>query len=81
MKHRKSIRSLVALVTAAVLLVGLVPGSAWAASSSEIKETINGLKQENAEIQAQINAIRSLPISEAEKEAIFCGNARKLLGI
>ena len=59
MKHRKSIRSLVALVTAAVLLVGLVPGSAWAASSSEIKETINGLKQENAEIQAQINAIRS----------------------
>ena len=59
MKHRKSIRSLVALVTAAVLLVGLVPGSAWAASSSEIKETINGLKQEKAEIQAQINAIRS----------------------
>ena len=59
MKHRKSIRSLVAMATAAVLLMGLVPGSAWAASSSEIKETINGLKQENAEIQAQINAIRS----------------------
>lgn len=29
----------------------------------------------------EINSIRSLPITEAEKEAIFCGNARKLLGI
>ena len=29
----------------------------------------------------EINSIRSLPISQEEQEAIFHGNARKLLGI
>ena len=59
MRHRKPIRPLIALLTAAVLLLGLVPGSARAASSSEIKKAIQDLKTENSQIQAQINAIRS----------------------
>ena len=59
MKHRKSIRALIALVLSAVLVTGMLPSSVRAASSTEIKAAIQDLKKENSEIQAQINAIRS----------------------
>ena len=59
MKHRKSIRALIALVLSAVLVTGMLPSSVRAASSTEIKAATQDLKKENSEIQAQINAIRS----------------------
>ena len=59
MKHRKHIRSLIALALGAVLLTGAFPVPANAKSSSEIKTEIQDLKKENSAIQAEINAIRS----------------------
>lgn len=58
MKTRKTLRSLAALLLAAVMAVSLVPSPARAASSAEIKGEIQDLKKENQAIQAEINAIR-----------------------
>ena len=52
--------SLIAVLMAAVMLVGVLPTQAEAAkSSSAIQEELNNLKSENKAIQAEINAIQS----------------------
>ena len=57
---RNSFTSLIAMVMAAVLLVGMVPVEAQAAkSSSAIQQELNGLKDQNKAIQAEINAIQT----------------------
>ena len=56
---RNSVTSLMALLLAAALLVGVVPTPAQAAkSSSAIQQELNALKDENKAIQAEINAIQ-----------------------
>ena len=59
MKNRKPLRSVLSCFLAALLLVCSLPVSAAAASSDEIQKDLDVLKDENKEIQAQINAIRS----------------------
>lgn len=57
---RNSLTSLIAIVMAAVMLVGVLPAEAQAAkSSSAIQQELNALKDENKAIQAEINAIQS----------------------
>lgn len=58
MKKRTLFRSCFAVFLAAVMLISVLPGTALAVSSSEIKEELNDLKDKNKEIQAQINGIR-----------------------
>ena len=58
MKKRTLLRSCFAVFLGAVMLISVVPGAAFAVSSSEIKEELNDLKDQNKEIQAQINGIR-----------------------
>lgn len=48
-----------ALFLAALMVCCMIPARAEAASSSEIKEELNDLKDQNAEIQAQIDAIQT----------------------
>lgn len=48
----------ISMVLTAVLMVGLLPAEAFAASSAEIQKQIDALEAENAEIQRQINAIQ-----------------------
>ena len=58
--NRKPFISVLSLVLAAVMLTGVLPTTASAAkSSSAIQGELNALKDENKEIQAQINAIQS----------------------
>lgn len=57
--NRKPLTSLISLLLAAVMLVGMVPTPARAAkSSSAIQDELNSLKDENKAIQGQINAIQ-----------------------
>ena len=57
---RNSVTSLIAMLLAAVLVVGVLPTQAQAAkSSSAIQQELNALKNENKAIQAEINAIQS----------------------
>ena len=56
---KKSVRSVFALLLAAVLLLGAVPQRALAASSDEIRQEINATKQRNKDIQENLNAIQS----------------------
>ncbi|MGM9548281.1 MAG: murein hydrolase activator EnvC family protein [Faecousia sp.] len=59
-KHKKrTAKSLIALLLAAVMAVGTVPAAADAATSGEIQKEIDALEEKNAEIQAQIDAIQS----------------------
>ena len=58
MKKRTLFRSCFALFLMAVMILSVLPEQADAVSSSEIKEELNELKSQNAEIQAQINGIR-----------------------
>ena len=58
MKKRTLLRSCFAVFLGAVMLISVLPGAAFAVSSSEIKEELNDLKDQNKEIQAQINGIR-----------------------
>ena len=58
MKKRTLFHSCFAVFLAAVMLISVLPGTALAVSSSEIKEELNDLKDKNKEIQAQINGIR-----------------------
>ena len=55
MKKRTLFRSCFVLFLAAVMILSVLPEQADAVSSSEIKEELNELKNQNAEIQAQIN--------------------------
>ena len=58
MKKRTLLRSCFVLFLTAVMILSVVPEPAHAVSSSEIKEELDKLKNQNAEIQAQINGIR-----------------------
>lgn len=58
--NRKPLTSLLSLLLAAVMLVGVIPAPAWAAkSSTAIQSELDVLKEENKTIQAEINAIQS----------------------
>lgn len=58
MKKSPFLRSVLAVFLSAVTVLGAVPITARAATTSEIKNEINDLKVENAVIQAQIDAVR-----------------------
>ena len=57
-KNRNKIRSLAAVLLTAVLMLGILPRDAAAASSAEIQKQIDSLEAQNKEIQQQINAIQ-----------------------
>lgn len=54
-RHRRANAGM-ALILSTVMLLGMLPLPASAASSAEIQKQINKLKSQNAEIQKQINA-------------------------
>lgn len=62
MKNRKRWVSVMAGVLAAVMLLtlifSLIPATAFAASSSEIRKQLNQLKEEKAAVQAQLEEVR-----------------------
>ena len=75
MKNRKRWVSIMAGVLAAMmllsLLLSLIPHSAYAASSSEIKKQIEALKEEKKEIDAQLKEIKGqFDANEDEIEGI-----------
>ena len=55
--YRKA-NTVISLILAAVLFMGVLPASASGASSKEIQQQINGLKSKKAELQQEINAIQ-----------------------
>lgn len=57
-KHRKA-KSVISLLLAAALCIGVLPLRTLAASSSEIQKEINALEEKNAALQKEINAIQS----------------------
>ena len=59
MKRPKIGRSLLAVFLAAVMFLSVLPSSAEAASSSEIKKEISALKDEKKIMQEKINELRS----------------------
>lgn len=59
MKKPTILRSVFAAILAAVTVFYAIPRSAFAATTSEIKEQITDLKVENAVIQAQIDTIQT----------------------
>ena len=58
MKYPHIGRSLLAVFLAVVMFLSVVPAPVRAASSSEIKQQINALKDEKAIMQAKINELR-----------------------
>ena len=62
MKNRKKLVSILAGIMAAImllsLLVSLIPVRASAASSSEIRKQINGLKDQKSELKAQMEELK-----------------------
>ena len=59
MRRNRKARSLLALLLAGALTVGMVPMSARAASSSEIQKEIDALEEQNAAIQRELDSIQS----------------------
>ena len=59
MRRNRKARSLLALLLAGALALGMVPMSARAASSSEIQKEIDALEEQNAAIQRELDAIQS----------------------
>ena len=59
MKYAKSGKALLAGILAAVLVFSMMPFSASAASSSEIRSQIKDMKAENAELEEQLENLRS----------------------
>lgn len=57
-KHRKA-KSVISLLLAAALCIGVLPLRTLAASSSEIQKEIDALEEKNAALQKEINAIQS----------------------
>ena len=56
---RNTLTSMIAMVLAAVMLLGMLPTTVQAAkSSAAIQQELNSLKEKNKSIQAQINAIQ-----------------------
>ena len=58
MKNPAPIKTVFAWFLALVMVFSMVPVTAGAASSSEIKKELDSLKSENKQIQAEINAIQ-----------------------
>lgn len=58
MKNTHPIRKVLAAVLALALSLGLAC-PAWAATSAELKEELSGLKDQNRQIQAQIDALQN----------------------
>ena len=57
--NRKTLTSVISLMLAAILLVGVMPTTVYAAkSSSAIQQELDALKSENKAIQAEINKIQ-----------------------
>lgn len=56
MRRHRQANAIISLMLSAVMMLGILPVSASAASSAEIQKQINGLKAQNAEIQKQIDA-------------------------
>ena len=57
--NRKPLISILSLVMAATMLIGILPTTAGAAkSSTAIQSELNVLKDKNKEIQSQINGIQ-----------------------
>ena len=59
MRRNRKARSLLALLLAGALTVGMVPMSARAASSSEIQKEIDALEEQNAAIPRELDAIQN----------------------
>ena len=59
MRRNRKAHSLLALLLAGALTVGMVPMSVRAASSSEIQKEIDALEEQNAAIQRELDAIQS----------------------
>ena len=63
MKNKKHILSVLAGILSVLMLIGMagdvLPGSARAASSSELKELLSELESENEKIQAELDTLRS----------------------
>lgn len=58
MKKRKLMASVLAGLLAVVMVLGMIPSTVQAASSSEIRKQLNKLKEEKSEIAAQIKVIK-----------------------
>ena len=58
MRRYRKANPVISLALAAVMLLGVIPAPASAASSAEIQKQINGLKEQNAEIQKEIDGIQ-----------------------
>ena len=68
--YRKA-NAVISLILAAVLILGVLPCPAAAASSKEIQKQIDGLKSKKAELQKEIDAIqRSYDANYGEMEAL-----------
>ena len=68
--YRKA-NTVISLILAVVLLIGVLPASASGASSKEIQQQINGLKSKKAELQQEINAIqRNYDANFSEMESL-----------
>lgn len=58
MKRYRTGTKILALLLAVILVLGMIPAEAAAASSSEIKKQLDELKEEKKELQEQIKAVR-----------------------
>lgn len=58
MKRYRKAKSILALLLAVVLVLGMMPGRVQAATSSELKEQLDELKEQKKELQAEIDAVR-----------------------
>ena len=71
MDKRKRTKSILAGVLALALVIGLVagfmPATARAATSSELKEQLNALQRQNANLQAEIRNLRSKLSANADE--------------
>ena len=59
MKNRNPLKTMFAWFLTAVMVFSMMPVTAGAASSDEIKQELDALKSQNKEIQAEINAVQS----------------------
>ena len=58
MHRNRQAKSVISLALLLMLVLGMLPVTATAASSAEIQKQINGLKEQNAEIQKEIDAVQ-----------------------
>lgn len=78
MKQRKSGKKLLALLTCAAMIFCLLPGQAEAKSSSEIREQLNELKNENQELKDKIQNLND-QYQENENEIEELVNQKDLI--